>query len=48
MKVRWSYRVLRRMIGDLDDDMDKAMSGIQLVTKKTEELIKKSGQCFRM
>jgi len=32
------------MIGDLEEDIDQAQTNIDLVTEKTKDLIKKSGQ----
>ncbi len=33
------------MLGNLDEDFEDAMHGMDLVTKKTKELIRKSGGC---
>ena len=33
------------MIGDLDEDMNEAVDSLDMVTKKTKELIAKSGGC---
>ena len=34
-----------RMISDLDEDMTDAVDSLDMVTKKTKELIKKTGGC---
>ncbi len=33
------------MLGNLDEDFEDAMHGMDLITKKTKELIRKSGGC---
>ena len=35
------------MLGEMDNDFDDAIGALDVVTRKTKELVKKSGACDR-
>jgi hypothetical protein len=45
MSISSELSAQNRMLDELGDDLDNAEDGLSVVTKKTQELIKKSGGC---
>jgi len=46
MNIHDELKDQNKMLDEMDGDLDKATSNLEIVTKKTQDLIKKSGGCM--